>query len=87
MEDAIKKVRARGAIRKEGMSLSDLMDYKEPVAAGSRKCVRKYRPLALTEKMQMLHKVIVQNESQKDVAKEYRIKEPVLSKLKCKVMR
>ena len=59
------------------------MDYKEPVAPGSRKCVRHYKPLAIAEKMQILHKVIVNNESQKEVAREHRISQQVLSKLKC----
>ena len=62
MNEAIRKVRARGSVRKEGMSLDDLRDFKEPVAAGSRKCKKKYKTLNALDKMKIVHQVVVLKE-------------------------
>ena len=59
----------------------DVYDYSEPVAIRSRKMSKKRGPLRLFEKIQMVHQVLVQMEYQRDVAKEHRVSESVVSRL------
>ena len=59
INEAIRKVRARGAVRKGGMTLDELRDFQEPVAAGSRKRKRKRNTLTISNKMNIVHQVIV----------------------------
>ena len=73
MNEAIRKVRARGAVRKEGMSLEDLRDFKEAIAIGSRKCKKKYKILSAFDKIKVVYQVVVLKEKQADVAKEWRV--------------
>ena len=56
-------------------------EYKEHVSAASRK-KGKHRPkVTLREKIEMVHKVINQYHSVKEVAKEFRISQPYVSRL------
>ena len=49
----------------------------ETVAPGKRRSVRKRKNLSPEEILEIVHKVVVQQQMQKDVAKEHRLK-PIL---------
>ena len=69
------KSRAKALVKATG-PISDV-DFPEPVAAGLRHAVRKRKDLPAEEVAEVVHKVIVGHQLQKDVAKEHRLK-PVL---------
>ena len=79
---AIKKVKNRGATREYRPRL---MQYKEPVPPDRRHSCRKGKPLTVHEKLDIAHKVLVENELRKDVAKEYRISYQVVNRIVDKV--
>ena len=48
-------------------------DFKEPVAPGMRKRVKKKKHLSMSDKIQMVHRILVDFEKLDDVAREYRV--------------
>ena len=48
-------------------------DFKDDTVLGSRKKGKKSCPLSVAKKIQIVHQVLIDNEFQKDVAKEHRI--------------
>ena len=56
-------------------------DFDDDTAPGSRHRSRKSKPLTLHDKLAIVHKVLVEKEMQKDVAKEMRISAAVVTSL------
>ena len=61
--------------------------YREPVPPGRRKISRKRGPLSVSDKIEIVYRVLVDHEPQQAVAKERRISLQVVNKLVCKVQR
>ncbi len=57
------------------------MDYKEPVPINLKRRIKRKKILSLKEKVQLVHKVLVQHQFLKDVAKEYHITQPAVSNI------
>jgi hypothetical protein len=55
--------------------------FKEEVPEGSRRKSRKNLPLRANEKVQIVHKVLVQKELQKDVARCHRVGATIVCRL------
>ena len=54
-----------------------------PPGLGRRR--RRAGPLTLDEKLEVVHRILVDGEAQKDLAKEYRYSQAAISSLVCKV--
>ena len=70
----------RGEYR-DGASKKQLLkpDFNESVAIGERRFSRKRKPLSISDKISIVHKMMVQFEKQADVAKEYRVSQQVVA--------
>ena len=73
VENAKKKVRARGPGEGSSSQSLPLTDLKDPTPIGSRKRSRRHGALSLSQKIQIVYQVLCRKDRQADVAKEYRI--------------
>ena len=69
----MKKIRSRGSTRDWRIGPTDGLLLREITAPGIRKRSKKRGTLTITEKIEIVHKVLVGHEKQIDVAKEFRI--------------
>ena len=81
VEALAKIIRQRGEVKDIGSELFSLPDFVEAVPIGMRKKSKRRGPLSLQEKVGIAHKVLIQFKHQKDVAKEYRVGQSVITKL------
>ena len=49
-------------------------DYREPVPIGMRKRRKTRGPLTVSEKVDVVHKILIEHELYKDVAREYGVR-------------
>ena len=68
-----KKILLRGQHKPEYRVQMSHVDYREPIAIGMRKKSKKRGPLTVSEKIHIVHKVLVEHELYRDVARELRI--------------
>ena len=76
-----KIIRQRGEVKDIESEMASLPDFAEQVPIGMRKKSKRRGPLSLQEKVSIAHQVLVQFQHQRDVAKEYRIGQSVVTKL------
>ena len=81
VEVLAKIVRQRGTPHDSIKTMLSQPDFKEPVPIGMRRRSRRRAVLSVDEKINIVHKVLVEFEYQKDVAKEYRISIQTVSTL------
>ena len=62
-------------------------DFEVEVPQGCRKKAKRRPPLAIYEKTEIVHEVLVELDKQKDVARKHRISDGVVSRLVCKAQR
>ena len=67
------KIRRRGENKPERLVLRSHFDYVEPIAPGLRKKLKKRAAMSVSEKIEIVHQVLVDHELEKDVAREHRV--------------
>ena len=68
-----KKLLLRGQNKPEYRLKMSHVDYKEPVAIGMMKKAKSRGPLSVPEKVDVAHRVLVEHELYRDVAREFRV--------------
>ena len=79
-----KKIQSRGSRGTTTTNDIKPSEYKVPTSIASRKKGKHRAKVTLREKILMIHRVINQYHSVKEVAKEFRISQPYISRLCCK---
>ena len=74
-------VRQRGTTSGKSLDAIRTKEFMEPVPQGSRKKSRKGKPIRTNEKIEIIYKVVVEQEKQKDVAREHRVTPARISQL------
>ena len=54
-------------------------DFEEQTPHQSRKLSKKRKPLSVSDKIDIVHRVIIQHEKHADIAKEYRVRPSVVA--------
>ena len=57
----------------------------EETPLGLKRKRRRAKPLTLEQKLEIVHRALVDGEAQKDLARDFRVTQPVISSLVCKV--
>ena len=76
-----KKIKSREIFAEREVEQIRKFDFDEEIPAGNRYAVRKRKDLTTSEIMEIVHKVYVKKQMQKDVAKEHRLKQIMVSRL------
>jgi len=78
-----KKLKQRAEIKVVGSKKEVAKEFKREITIGKRKRSRKRRVLSVEEKLDISYKILCENLTQTDVAKEYRVTLPCI----CNIIR
>ena len=76
-----KKIQSRGTKSSANPNEIKPSEYREPVSIACRKKGKRRPKITLREKILIIHRVINQYHSEKEVEKEFRISQPYVSRL------